>query len=99
MPQIPTGDEEPSDDFVILGGYLVHAFSFRTKQWRELHVNDVIDVDFRRKSFDRLVLREEYKLVLKAMVAQHFTQGEHKFRDLVAGKGQGLNILLHGRLP
>lgn len=43
-----------------------------------------------------MVLREEYKTILKAMVAQHFTQGQNRFRDLVAGKGQGLNILLHG---
>lgn len=75
---------------------MVWGFSFRSKAWRKYHVDDLIDVDFNRKSFDRLVLREDYKTILKAMVAQHFTQGQNRFRDLVAGKGQGLNILLHG---
>ena len=93
---LPTQDEKPSDDILILCDYLVWGFSFRSKQWLQYHVDDLIDVDFNSKSFDRLVLREDYKTILKAMVAQHFTQGQNRFRDLVAGKGQGLNILLHG---
>lgn len=93
---IPTEVEKPSDDVLILCDYLVWGFSFRSKQWLQYHVDDLIDVDFNSRSFDRLVLREDYKTILKAMVAQHFTQGQNRFRDLVAGKGQGLNILLHG---
>ena len=60
------------------------------------HVDCLGDVDFHAKSVDRLVLREDYKAILKAMVAQHYNQGQNQFQDLVAGKGQGLNILLHG---
>ena len=80
----------------MLCGFWVHGFSFRTKKWQEHHVNSLTNADFKKRSFDRLVLREEYKITLKAMVAQHFTQGQDRFKDLVAGKGQGLNILLHG---
>ena len=101
--QTPRHPESPpvrieilSDEVLILCDFLVWGFSFQYKQWRQYHVNDLIDVDFQKRSFDRLVLREDYKLILKAMVAQHFTQGQNRFRDLVAGKGQGLNILLHG---
>ena len=75
---------------------MVRGFSLRSKEWKDYHVDDLIDVDFKKRSFDRLVLRQDYKTILKAMVAQHFTQGKNQFHDLVAGKGQGLNILLHG---
>ena len=92
----PTQDEKPDDTILILCDYLVWGFSFRSKQWVQYHVDNLIDVDFNSRSFERLVLREDYKTILKAMVAQHFTQGQNRFRDLVAGKGQGLNILLHG---
>ena len=91
-------DEKPDEEGLILCDYLVWGFSLRSKQWRQYHVDDLIDVDFNKRSFDRLVLREDYKTILKAMVAQHFTQGQNRFHDLVAGKGQGLNILLHGQL-
>ena len=93
---LPTQGEDPDEEVLILCQYLVWAFSFLSKRWRQYHVNDLVDVDFHKRSFDRLVLREDYKTLLKAMVAQHFTQGQDQFRDLVAGKGQGLNILLHG---
>ena len=93
---LPSQDGKPSDDILILCDYLVWGFSFRSKQWLQYHVDDLIDVNFNSRSFDRLVLREDYKTILKAMVVQHFTQGQNIFRDLVAGKGQGLNILLQG---
>jgi len=88
--------EQPLDSELILCTWVVWGFSFQSKLWCQYHVDNLVDVDFHKKSFDRLVLREDYKTILKAMVAQHFTQGQHRFQDLVAGKGQGLNILLHG---
>ena len=95
---LPEKDAEPSEDLLILCDCLVWGFSFRTKRWRQYHVDHLIEVDFRKKSFDRLVLREDYKTILKAMVAQHLTKGQDRFQDLVVGKGQGLNVLLHGGL-
>ena len=81
---------------MILCPFRVDAFSFHSKLWGGYHVDDLLDVDFNKKSFDRLVLRQDYKTLLRAMVAQHFSQGQNQFHDMVAGKGQGLNILLHG---
>lgn len=88
--------DDPDDEVLILCPCFVWAFSFLSKRWYQYHVDDLVDVDFKKRSFERLVLREDYKTLLKSMVAQHFTQGQNRFRDLVAGKGQGLNILLHG---
>lgn len=88
---------EPGDLIPMLCRWSVWAFSFREKQWNVYHVNELEDVDYRKKSFDRLVLDVEYKAILKAIVAQHIAQGQSRFKDLVAGKGQGLVILLHGK--
>jgi len=60
-------------------------------------VDNIQLVDFKKRSFDGLVLDDKYKDILKAMVANHVSQSRHKFNDLVAGKGQGLVISLHGR--
>ena len=86
----------PSDIDLITSSFLVWTFSFRYKQWRQYHVNDLIDISFDKKGFDRLVIREDYKHVLEAMVAQPLTSGQKVSDDVVPGKGQGLNILLHG---
>jgi len=75
------------------------GFSFRHKEWHQYHVNDLEDVNYRKKSFDHLVLNKDYKDILKAMVAHHVYKVETRFKDLVAGKGQGLVILLHGLIP
>lgn len=52
-------------------------------------------VEFRENAWSRLVLNDQYKDVIRAMVKSHLT-GRTKFQDLVAGKGAGLVVLLHG---
>jgi hypothetical protein len=39
-----------------------------------------------------------YKDIVRAMVANHIQEDSNQFRDLVDGKGQGVVILLHGKL-
>lgn len=90
-------NSEPDDLMLMLCQHTVWAFSFRGKEWDQYHVDDLEEVDYRKKSFDRLVLNVEYKAILKAMVAYYVSQGQKRFKDLVAGKGQGLVILLHGK--
>lgn len=85
---LPTQGEDPDEEVLILCQYLVWAFSFLSKRWRQYHVNDLVDVDFHKRSFDRLVLREDYKTLLKAMVAQHFTQGQDHSGILLQEKGK-----------
>ncbi|TDZ40943.1 ATPase family AAA domain-containing protein 3B [Colletotrichum trifolii] len=52
-------------------------------------------------AFDRLVLDEGHKFMIKSLIAQHFrdkqTKGDpHDQFDVVRGKGKGLIVLLHG---
>lgn len=58
-------------------------------------VDDLKPVRFREKAFRRLVIKDEYKRIIKAMV-QAYMLDTPGFSDIVSGKGRGLTILLHG---
>ena len=58
-------------------------------------VDDLKPVQFREKAFRRLVIRDDYKRIIKAMVEAYRLE-KPGFNDIVSGKGRGLTILLHG---
>lgn len=60
-----------------------------------MKVDDLRPVQFREKAFKRLVIRDDYKKIIKAMVRASKLE-KPGFSDLVSGKGRGLTILLHG---
>ena len=60
-------------------------------------VQDDKDSDIAASAFNDLVIREEYKTTVKALVMSHaLSPGDRHQVDLVRGKGKGLIILLHG---
>ncbi len=69
---------------------------------REIRENDALDGQ--NSGFDDLVIPDEYKRIVKALVKSHALSsrpGENESRygqqiDLIRGKGKGLIILLHG---
>lgn len=70
------------------------GFSFVAKQWGEVIVENVSEVVFDDKAFDRLVLAKEKKKLIKSLV-----ENNHKaaFADVISGKGGGCIFLLHGK--
>ncbi len=58
-------------------------------------VDDLKPVQFRERAFRRLVIRDDYKRIIKAMVEAYRLE-KPGFSDIVSGKGRGLTILLHG---
>ena len=60
-----------------------------------MKVDDLKPVKFREKAFKRLVIKDEYKKIIKAMVRTYML-AQPGFSDIVTGKGRGLAILLHG---
>ena len=58
-------------------------------------VDDLKPVQFREKAFRKLVIRDDYKRMIKAMVEAYRLE-KPGFSDIVGGKGRGLTILLHG---
>jgi hypothetical protein len=58
-------------------------------------LRDLTTVEFRKRAFEKLVMKPEYKQTVQALVST-YTADQQKFRDLVEGKGLGLVLLLHG---
>ena len=81
----------------------VHGFVLRSRKWRTFRIDRVEDVKYSR-GFDDLVLPSGHRKTVEALVNSHARQSlkaRNKRRtrvsvDLVAGKGKGLIILLHG---
>lgn len=52
-------------------------------------------MQFHEDAWSRLVIDQQYKDVVQAMVNTHLRQSD-RFDDLVPGKGGGVVMLLHG---
>jgi hypothetical protein len=60
----------------------------------ELEVAHMHDVEWNNQAFEDLVIDEETKEIVKAVVTTQLDGEENT--DLIRGKGNGLFILLHG---
>lgn len=86
---------EPDALTLLLCPQQVHGYCLRDKTWKNLNVTQLKPVKFRKNAWNRLVLDEEYKDIVQAMVASYVDKTA-KLEDIVAGKGAGLVALLHG---
>lgn len=87
-------DAEMDELTLMLCPQHVRGFCLQDKMWKFLNVSQLEPVSFQENAWGRLVLDEEYKDILEAMVSSHI--------DKVAGLrgsagGKGLSILLHGK--
>ncbi|KZM28450.1 uncharacterized protein EKO05_0009881 [Ascochyta rabiei] len=101
-----------TDDEYLIMSNRVYGFVLRTRQWAELDLRHVTEVNYRRDrpettlapgdktathtAFDDLVLPPGHRDVILSLVAQHFRDEEHHEVDIFRGKGKGLILLLHG---
>jgi hypothetical protein len=67
------------------------AFCLATMQWGEVHIDGLSDIVFNLDAFDRLVIDENQKQLIRAVVENPF-----EYADLVEGKSMGTILLLHG---
>ena len=93
-PEMFSAEEPPADPFLLLLPATVKGFNMRNKKWEELDVGRISDVCWNTEAFDSLVVDETTRKLIKALVMRQLEAD--KGTDLIAGKGQGLVILLHG---
>lgn len=93
-PECMSAQEPPPDPFLLLLPSTINGFNMRNKKWEELEVARISDVHWNKEAFESLVVEPNTKMLIKALIMQQL-EGE-KGTDLIAGKGQGLIILLHG---
>ncbi|KAF8674074.1 P-loop containing nucleoside triphosphate hydrolase protein [Rhizoctonia solani] len=88
---------DDDEDLIILPPTL-YGYSFIAKVWGEILVEHLSPVPFQPQIFDHLVLRNDYKNMIRSLVDAHAGKGESALlTDVVTGKGGGLVIVLHGK--
>ncbi|KAG8743067.1 hypothetical protein FRC10_000449 [Ceratobasidium sp. 414] len=85
------------DDILCLTPPTHLGWSFTAKRWGHLLVESLAEIVFDEMAFDQLVLKKEYKKMIKALVETHAGHGDGLAKDLVAGKGGGMVMVLHGK--
>ncbi|KAJ6520231.1 AAA family ATPase [Mycena sanguinolenta] len=87
---------EFTEEECLLATNILRGFSFAEKKWFLLFIDNFSDIKWNQASFDRLVLPEESKNLILALVSSHLRGDNSGFDDIIKGKGRGLVILLHG---
>ncbi|MCJ1243692.1 hypothetical protein MMC30_000889 [Trapelia coarctata] len=75
---------------------VLDGFSLDTKVWTRFNVDLVSDVCLNLTAFDHLVLAENKKQLVYSLVEGHMNLSSSLTDDVIAGKGQGLLVLLSG---
>jgi hypothetical protein len=76
----------------------VAGFSFNAKRWGELLVESLSDIQFDDSAYDRLVLPDDKKALVKALVEDNKRVQEGKagvqFSDVISGKVPNLHSIV-----
>lgn len=87
-----TDCEDVPEDLMFMCYPFVNGFSFATKEWGEMYVNNLDDVIFDDNAFDYLVLDDAIKQMVRALVVN----SEGTFTDIIQKKSGGTIICLNG---
>lgn len=92
-------DSEPEleDADYMIASPVVLGWAFTEKLWLEFPVSTVEEIKWNDKAFDSLVLPEDQKAIVRALVESHTANTDSDtIDDIIAGKGRGLVSVLHG---
>ncbi|PYI09863.1 P-loop containing nucleoside triphosphate hydrolase protein [Aspergillus sclerotiicarbonarius CBS 121057] len=87
-------DEPPSEPEIFLFPSHIVGFDLRRKKWVDLDMDHIKDVEWNKKAFEGLVINEETKELVHALVTNRIVSEGGS--DMIDDKGNGLTILLHG---
>lgn len=88
-----------TDEQCLLASPLTRGYSFTEKKFLDFYVQGVSPIDWNTRCFEQLVLPDDQKELVQALVSEHTqrtTNPNSGFDDIVKGKGQGLILVLHG---
>jgi hypothetical protein len=98
-------DDEPTEDDYFLMPEMIPGYDFLEKEWVWLPVSNITPVVWNKQPFDDLVLPEDTKHLVKAMVAVRAStikssrdnnRESYTSFDIIPKKGNGLIMLFHG---
>lgn len=89
-------DREFTEEELLIASPVVLGFAFSEKLWLEFSISGISDIDWNEDAFDSLVLPENQKSIVKALVESHTFRAAQNIDDVIQGKGKGLVAVLHG---
>ncbi|KAH7010301.1 P-loop containing nucleoside triphosphate hydrolase protein [Ilyonectria destructans] len=93
-PLTKTQQDDLSKELMMLLPSTTFGFNMREKKWVSLNIKDIHSIKWNKMAFERLVLDDNRKQLIHALVDVHTSV--KKMDDIIAGKGNGLIVLLHG---
>jgi hypothetical protein len=96
LPEDKQLTHEFTEEELLIASPVVLGFAFSEKLWLEFTVSGISDVMFNDQAFESLVLPENHKSIVKALVSSHAFQAHRSIDDIISGKGRGLVAVLHG---
>ncbi|KAK8036439.1 AAA family ATPase [Apiospora marii] len=87
-------EEPPKQPLLLVFPRQVTAFDLKRNLWTKIEVDNIREVTWDQSSFDKLALQRDSKELIEALVTSQIDASEGT--DIVAGKGNGLIMLLHG---
>ncbi|KAL9089773.1 MAG: hypothetical protein Q9165_005567 [Trypethelium subeluteriae] len=89
-------DGHDDEEFVLLLPATIQGFHMQDKKWVKLPVDKLRPVGWNENAFGNLAVDDDTKELVRALVTNKIEAD--KGTDLVAGKGTGLILLLHGKV-
>ncbi|MCJ1385305.1 hypothetical protein MMC17_008427 [Xylographa soralifera] len=93
-PEAMERDDPPDEQFELLLPLEIKGYNLRRKKWFDLVSDRIYDVKWNREAFQTLVIDPKARDLIRALVSNQLAT--EKSTDLIAGKGNGLIMLLHG---
>ncbi|GIZ46082.1 hypothetical protein CKM354_000922100 [Cercospora kikuchii] len=95
--QIETLDKRTyTEEQLLLTSPVVLGFAFSEKLWLEFSLSGVEDIVWNDDAYDSLVLPNDKKSTVRALVESHKFHPAQAIDDVIQGKGKGLVFVLHG---
>ncbi|KAJ4297912.1 hypothetical protein N0V90_005811 [Kalmusia sp. IMI 367209] len=97
-------EAEPTEDEYLIMPNKIPGYDFLEKEWIPLPVSKITPIRWNKQPFEDLVLSEETKRLVRAMVTVRASsikmkREQQRLRagfDIISGKGNGLIMLFHG---
>ncbi|KAJ5661410.1 uncharacterized protein N7477_009026 [Penicillium maclennaniae] len=91
-----TKEREFTEEELLVASPVVLGFAFSEKLWLEFTISGISDIDWNADAFGSLVLPNNQKSIVKALVESHTFHAAENIDDVIQGKGKGLVAVLHG---
>ena len=80
-----TAERQFDDEELLIASPVVLGFAFSEKLWLEFTVSGINEIDWNEGAFDSLVLPDNQKSIVKALVESHTFQASRNIDDVIQG--------------